>query len=156
MSKQGTFAKLARSRQSLLEAIEGLSHEEMSQLPLVGRWTAKDIIGHLTSWEETLLAPLQAYAGGEPFATERVKDYLAWNDEQAALKQSTPLEEIMEQAASVREGLVASAGKLSDEQWTASVPYPWGGNGSVKRALLGLAGHEMEHVEAIRTGRTGG
>jgi uncharacterized damage-inducible protein DinB len=156
MSREGTFAKLARSRQSLLEAIEGLSEEEMSQVPLEGVWTAKDIIGHITSWEETLLAPLKEYAEGAPFVTEQVKDYLAWNDEQAALKREIPLEAILDQAASVRAGMVSAAEKLSEERWTARIPYPWGGKGSPKRALEGLAEHEMEHVRAIRAGRGGG
>ncbi len=156
MSRESTFAKLAQSRSSLLNAIEGLSDEEMSAVPLAGIWTAKDIVGHVTSWEETLLAPLEAYATGAAFVTERVEDYLAWNDEQAALKRDVPVDEIAKQAAAVREGLVAAAAKLSEEQWTARVPYPWGGMGSLKRALEGLAQHEMEHVEAILSGRGGG
>jgi uncharacterized damage-inducible protein DinB len=155
MSREETFAKLARSRERLLAAIEGLSEEEMSQVPLEGIWAAKDIIGHVTSWEETLLAPLRAYAEGEPFVTEQIKDYLAWNDEQAALKREIPLEEILAQAASVREGMVTAAEKLSEERWTARIPYPWGGKGSLKRALEGLAEHEMEHVRAIQAGRGG-
>jgi uncharacterized damage-inducible protein DinB len=155
MSREGTFAKLARSRQSLLEAIEGLSEEEMSQVPLEGIWTAKDIIGHVTSWEETLLAPLKAYADGAPFVTEPIEDYLAYNDEQAALKREIPVEEILAQAESVRAGMVTAAEKLSEERWTARIPYPWGGKGSLKRALEGLAEHEMEHVSAIRAGRGG-
>lgn len=155
MSREETFAKLARSRQRLLEAIEGLSEEEMSQVPLEGVWTARDIIGHVTSWEETLVVPLEAYAEGEPFVTEPIEDYLAWNDEQAALKREIPLREVLAQAASVREGMVTAAEKLSEERWTAPVPYPWGGKGSLKRALEGLAEHEMEHVGAIQAGRGG-
>ena len=110
----------------------------------------------MTSWEETLLAPLKAYAAGEPFVTEQIEDDLAWNDEQAALKREIPLQEILAQAASVREGMVTAAEKLSEERWTAPIPYPWGGKGSLKRALEGLAEHEMEHVSAIRAGRGGG
>jgi hypothetical protein len=116
---------------------------------------AKDVIGHITSWEETLLTPLKAYAEGAPFVAEQIKDYLAYNDEQAALKREIPLEEILDQAASVREGMVTAAEKLSEERWTARIPYPWGGKGSPKRALEGLAEHEMEHVRAIQAGRGG-
>jgi len=155
MSRESTFTKLARSRQSLLEAIQGLSDEEIGQVPLEGVWTAKDVIGHITSWEETLLVPLRAYAGGAPFVTNHIEDYLAFNDQQAALKREIPLEEILAQAASVREGMVTAAETLSEERWTARIPYPWGGKGTIKRALEGLAEHEMEHVRALQAGRGG-
>jgi hypothetical protein len=62
------------------------------------------------------LEPLRHYADGDPFQAEIIQDYLAWNDEQAARKQDTPLDVILSELTSIRQGLVATAGRLSDEQ----------------------------------------
>ena len=153
MTKEKTLAGLAKSRQALHQAIEGLSAEEMTQVQVEGVWTVKDVIGHITSWEEAVLRPLRRYADGNPFGTDVIKDYLAWNDEQAALKQDVPLDAILDKATAIREELVATANRLSAEQWEQDVPFPWGGTGTVAKALRGLKEHEMEHVRAVRRWR---
>jgi phytoene dehydrogenase-like protein len=114
---------------------------------------SKDVLGHISAWEETFLEPLRRYADGDPFQVEVIQGDLAWNDEQAARKQDTPLDVVVAELTSVRQGLVAAAGRLSAEQWKGEVPYPWGGQGTVAQALDGLGQHELEHVHAIQQWR---
>jgi hypothetical protein len=52
---------------------------------------SKEVVGHITPWEEVALRPLRRYADGDPFGNDVIEDYLAWNDEQAALKRDIPL-----------------------------------------------------------------
>jgi uncharacterized damage-inducible protein DinB len=145
--------KLAKSRQALHQAIEGLSQEEMTQIQVEGVWTIKDILGHISSWEETRLEPLRRYADGSPFEVEVIEDDLAWNDEQAARKRDVPLVAILDELTAIRQALVEAAGKLSAEQGAQVVLLPWGEEGTVAEALDELSGHEMEHVEAIQEWR---
>jgi hypothetical protein len=87
MTKEEALARLAESRRALHQAFEGLSKEEMTQVQAEGVWTipstllrtGKDVLGHITSWEETCLGPLRRYADGGPFEVEIIEDYLAWN-----------------------------------------------------------------------------
>ena len=97
-----------------------------------------------------LLEPLRRYAGGGPFETAVIEDYLAWNDEQAALKQDVPLDAILDEATAIRQELVETANRLSAEQWDQELLFPWGSTGTVAQALRGLKEHEMEHVRAIQ------
>lgn len=153
MSKEKALRSLASSREDLQQAIEGLSHEEMSQVPVEGVWAIKDMLGHLTSWEEVLLQSLQSYADGGPFDGEVVEDYLAWNDEQAAHKKGLPLDTILDEMISVREKVVALANRLSERQYEQQVTFPWGEKGTVDKALRGLSVHEREHVRTIQKWR---
>ncbi len=91
MTKEETLARLAESRRALHQASEGLSEEQITQVQVEGVWTIKDVLGHITSWEETCLEPLRRYADGGPFEVKVIEDYLAWNDEQAARKRDVPL-----------------------------------------------------------------
>ncbi|MCP4537966.1 MAG: DinB family protein [Chloroflexi bacterium] len=115
MNKEQALAGLEKSRQALNQTIEGLSEGEMTQIQVEGVWTIKDLVGHITSWEEIVLQPLRRYADGDLFETNVLKDYLAWNDEQVALKQDIPLDAILKEATAVRDELVATANRLSTE-----------------------------------------
>ena len=92
MTKEQTLIKLAASRQALHQAIKGLSVEDMTQVQVEGVWTVKDVVGHITAWEEVFLKPLRRYADGGPFETDVIEDYMTWNDEQAARKRDVPLD----------------------------------------------------------------
>ncbi|MDH7484968.1 MAG: DinB family protein [Anaerolineae bacterium] len=51
MSKADFLAQLDADRQRLLQAIEGLSDEEMTAASAVGEWSVQDILGHIAAWE---------------------------------------------------------------------------------------------------------
>jgi uncharacterized damage-inducible protein DinB len=155
MTKEETLAKLAESRQTLHQAIEGLSEEEMTQVQVEGVWTIKDVLGHIASWEETCLEPLRRYADGGPFEVEVIEDYMAWNDEQAARKRDVPLDVILGELAAVRQELVAAASRLSARQWKQRVPFSWGGQGTIAEVLDVFYRHELGHVRSIQRWRGG-
>ena len=155
MNKEEVFAKLTESRGALHQAIHGLSEEDMTQVQVEGVWTIKDVLGHITSWEEVCLKPLRHYADGGPFDAEDLSNTLTWNDEQAARKHAVPLNVILDELAAVRRELVAAAGRLSAGQWAQAVPCPWGGAGPVPEILDGLSQHEWIHVRAIQQWRDG-
>jgi hypothetical protein len=48
---------------------------------------------------------------------------------------------------------VATASKLSAEQWEQRVLFPWGDEGAVAEMLDELYQHELEHVHAIQRWR---
>jgi uncharacterized damage-inducible protein DinB len=155
MTKEEVLARLAKSRQTLRQAIEGLSEEEMTQVQVEGVWTVKDVLGHIASWEETCLEPLQSYADGGPFEVEVIEDYLTWNDEQAAHKRDVPLDTILDELATIRQGLVEAASRLSAGQWKQRVPFSWGGQGTIAEVLDVFYRHELEHVRSIQWWRGG-
>jgi len=171
MTKEETLARLAESRQTLHQAIEGLSEEEMTQPQVEGVWTipstllrtGKDVLGHIASWEETCLEPLrlrsgqalQRYADGGPFEVEVIEDYLTWNDEQAAHKRDIPLDAILDELVTVRQGLVEAASRLSAGQWKQRVPFSWGGQGTIAEVLDVFYQHELGHVRHIQRWRGG-
>jgi uncharacterized damage-inducible protein DinB len=153
MTREETLSRLAESRQALHQAIQGLGEEEMTQVQVEGVWTIKDVLGHITSWEETCLEPLRCYADGGPFEVEVIEDYLAWNDEQAARKRDVPLDVVLDELSTVRQALVDTARGLSAGHWQQRVIFPWGGAGTMAEALDGLCVHELEHVHAIQRWR---
>lgn len=150
---EDVVTRLAESRRILHQAIQGLSTEEMTQIQVEGVWTIKDILGHITSWEEICLEPLRRYAQGNPFRAEVVQDELSWNDQQAARKREIPLNVILDELTAIRQPLVAAASQLSASQQAQVLILPWGAKGTVAKALAGLAEHEIEHAHHIQAWR---
>jgi uncharacterized damage-inducible protein DinB len=155
VDKEHTLARLAETRQALHRAIQGLGVGEMIQVQVEGVWTIKDVLGHITSWEETCLEPFRRYASGGPFQVDVIKDYVAWNDQQAARKRDVPLDVILDELAAVRRGLVDAARQLPPERWEHRVPFSWGGEGTIADVLDVFIQHELEHVCAIQRWREG-
>lgn len=56
----------------LMAAIDGLSDDEMQQPGVVGDWSVKDILAHVTTWEHEALKHLPEIAAGKP--QQRYKD----------------------------------------------------------------------------------
>jgi len=150
MDKFETLDRLTKSRQAFLLAIEGLSEEQMAQIPVVGTWTVKDLLAHLASWEKNCLVPLRSYAAGGVFIPEMIVDHLVWNEAQAKRWRSQSLAEILAEYQAVRDEMVALVTSLPEAQWAVKLAAPWGGEASVIELCSGLIWHEsIEHLKSI-------
>ncbi|MBI2237985.1 MAG: DinB family protein [Actinobacteria bacterium] len=92
-----------------------------------GDWSAKDLLGHLTTWEEIALESLDEWRRGERPGIEDVfsgngTDRL--NDESVARKTALPLAEVRATAEAVHRALVDAIAAMTDEEWTGKAPYP--------------------------------
>jgi hypothetical protein len=150
VNKKDTLDQLAESRQTFLHALQGLSEAQITQDPVEGIWTIKDLLAHLASWEKSCLIPLRAYAAGEPFVPEAIPDHQVWNQAQAQRWQAQSLAEILAEYQSIRVEIVALITKLPEAQWAVKLHAPWGGEATVAELCGGLVWHEKtEHLKSI-------
>ena len=149
MEKEKALSKFNHSRQSLLKAIAGLSDVELTTIQVEGIWTVKDLLGHITAWEITLLEPLSAFLNGKPFEAEEIPDHDAWNAEQAARCSPLSYSEILVKMGVTRQELLNRAEKLSESQWHQTFRAPWGDQNTLIEMISGLAWHEAEHTKSI-------
>lgn len=68
-------------------------------------------------------------------------------------KRDVPLDVTLDELATVRQGMVAAASRLSAEQWKQKVSFSWGGEGTIVDTLEGLHEHEVEHVRNLQQWR---
>ncbi len=153
MTPDQALAQLVESRQALLTAIEGLSEERMTHEKVEGEWTAKDILGHIASWEEVAVDALRAIAANELAAVEVISDFDAWNGEQAASKRPEALGVILNGLVAARGEFLTLVAQALPEQWEETFTWPWGHRNTLAEAMAGLAYHETEHASAIQRWR---
>jgi len=87
---------LMRTEHSQLETLlNSLSEEQMLRPDVVGSWSVKDILAHLTWWEQAMISEivhgveLDPGLNGEPWSTERANALMV------EAKRGTPLAEVL-------------------------------------------------------------
>jgi uncharacterized protein (TIGR03083 family) len=139
MPRSFTKAQLledARCERAALEALlEKLTPEEMIQPGALGDWSVKDVLAHLTEWEQMALGWIQTgLSGGTPaMPAEGYK----WNQLPALNRRiyekhcQRPLAEILEQFKSSYEQVIAAIEGFSEEVLFARGYYRWAGNNAL-------------------------
>jgi hypothetical protein len=149
MDKDQALEEFSRSRTELLESIDGLAEQQMTQQPVEGSWTIKDLLAHLESWERTLLTPLANYTQSGKFTPEVIPDDLVWNDQQAENWRMKSLQTVISELHDTRREILEQVSKLNPAQWEVELTAPWRGRGTLADLIAGLSWHENEHLESI-------
>ena len=91
---QTIISDLEYGRSQLLNAIEGLSQRELTQIPIYENWTIKDVLAHIIGWDQRTLQtlPLMLQDRAGEIAGVEVE---AHNLESVAIWQDKPLTEVL-------------------------------------------------------------
>ena len=156
MSKAAIIADLRAARAALLDALEGLSPDDMLRVGAVGLWSVKDVLAHLVSWEAelvTALARLPQHAQRPPHIVE-IEDIDAWNAEQYRTSAARSLDIILEDFHGVHKHLVQAIEALDNRTLEDNRRFPWMEGEPLSYLILENAvWHEEEHAEDIRRWR---
>jgi uncharacterized damage-inducible protein DinB len=66
MGKQNILDHLENDWQALIDSLEGLSDKEMLEPGVCGQWSVRDILGHISTWEEQAMQNIPLILAGEP------------------------------------------------------------------------------------------
>ena len=81
MTKDELIQKIESEWDNLQAALDGLSEEQMHQPGVVGEWTVKDILAHITAWQTRLITALfKAEKGFTPDTTDGGKAVVQMNE----------------------------------------------------------------------------
>jgi hypothetical protein len=105
--------------------VERLRDEDFERRATIGGgdWSAKDLLGHLTSWEEHALEALRAWRRGEPAPIQRalrVHGLNAVNAESVAADRDRSSATVRRRFDHVHRRLVTEIRSTSEATWDAS------------------------------------
>jgi hypothetical protein len=140
------LSMLEDSRSELASAIRGLPEDKMT-VPLADEWSAKDIMGHITSWDEFTASDLRRIARGRLpcLAAFREADVDSWNAFLIRPRKLFPLPQIQAEFEEARAEMVAALkdlpeGLLAEGQM-------------VRNIFVIMANHEKDHARQVREWR---
>jgi hypothetical protein len=153
MKKAKILFTLRDGRDTFLEAIQGISEDELEKPGVIDDWSVKDIMIHLTRWEAELVKLLwQAKQGVKPttihFDPSSVDEINArWFKD----SQSRPFKIARDDFLGVRKQTIRRVEALSNEELTDPQYYPWqSGQPLWKWIANDSFEHEAEHEAQIR------
>jgi hypothetical protein len=148
MNKQQVLNKLDKAWTAFNESYAGLSEGQMLEAGVTEDWSVKDILAHVSWWEEEALKHLpHILQGGRPPRYSVVYGGInAFNAQMTELKRGLPLAEVQRQLDGTHLRLVEYLQGAPEEQFSTDTRFR-------RRLRLDTYGHYPFHTRAIRAWR---
>ncbi len=151
MAKEEILEQIREARGALLAVLEDLSDDQLLRPHVVGIWSIKDVLAHLTVWESELITALaHADTPSRVPAIVEIEDFDEWNDEQYRLNARRPLAAVLEDFHGVHKHLLKAVEDLDTATLEDAQRFPWM-EGEPLWYLIAENGywHEQEHADQI-------
>lgn len=148
MKKAQVLEKLDKTWAEFQESFAGLSESQLAQPGVSGEWSVKDILGHVTAWEEESQKhlPLIAQGGRPPRYKDAYGGIDAFNAMMTDKNRALPLGEILQQSQESHARLVQYLQDAPDELFSRETRF-------LRRLRADSTSHYPEHTRAIQEWR---
>ena len=113
-------------------------------------WTIREIIAHLSGWDDASIGMLSALIKGDTPHTPAARGAVVYNDETVSTREGLSYDHILREYASTRERLLDMVKTAPEELFTLKSVLPWGDEATFESMAKFLASHELEHAEDVR------
>jgi hypothetical protein len=148
MNRHQLLKRLDDAWAELNESYAGLPDARLVEPVVVGTWSVKDILAHVTTWEqETLKAlPVIIQEGGPPRYSAEYGGIDAFNALMTEKKRGLSLSEVLRQMAETHNQLIEYVQSLPEEHYRRETRFR-------RRLRLDTYSHYREHATMIREWR---
>jgi len=148
MNTQQLLKRLDTAWTVFKESYAGLSDSQMTQPGVTGKWSVKDIIAHVTWWEEEALKhlPLILEGGRPPRYSVTYGGINAFNALMTERKKGLSLADVLKEQDETHRRLVTYIERAPAEQITRETRFR-------RRIRLDAYSHYPKHARAIREWR---
>ena len=134
------------------------AHDEMHRLlkdidaqqEIYPTWTAKELISHMTGWDDGCIASLRAHVTGDVPSTPAARGINPYNASTVHEREALSLDHVVREWELTRETFKQLIQELPDEKLNQPFVFPWGEKGTLEGMVQIFAEHEREHVAEIR------
>jgi hypothetical protein len=148
MDKSQLLKRLDKAWQAFNASYAGLSDSELMEAGVTGDWSVRDIILHVTWWEEEALTHLPVIlAGGKPPRYSVTYGGIdAFNARMTEQKRNLSLSEVLHQRDDIHRRLIDFIQSAPEDQIVRETRFR-------RRLRLDTYSHYPEHAKAIRNWR---
>ncbi len=144
VKKTRTLSKLGREWQALFQLWEDLPEDILLLPGAVGHWSTRDVMAHITTWENEALKALPLILEGKPLP--RYMGIDAFNAREQEHKRHLPLKRVKDELLVTHKKLIQFLENVPESAF-ASPRF-------TKRLRLDAIGHYREHAAQIAAWRT--
>ena len=149
MTRDQLLNQLESAWTALRESYAGLPDTSLTEPGVVEDWSVKDILAHVTTWEEEALKYLPVIAEGRtpPKYSVQYGGIDAFNALRTEQKRSLSLPEVLRELEVTHRHLVEYIGDVPEQQFTRETPFR-------HRLRFDTYRHYLTHARAIADWRT--
>jgi hypothetical protein len=148
MNRQQLLIQLDKAWTAFKESYAGLSESQLTEPGVTGYWSVKDMIAHVTTWEEEALKylPLVLRGGRPPRYSLQYGGIDAFNAQMTEQKRALSLSDVLWQLEETHRRLIAYIQSTPEDQFTRETRFR-------RRLRLDTYSHYPKHAKAIRSWR---
>ncbi len=147
MDRQQLLKQLDKAWAAITESYASLSDSQLTEPGVTGNWSVKDILAHVTTWEEEALKYLPLIIkGGRPPRYIKYGGIDAFNAQMTEQKRGLSLPDILRQLDETHRRLIDYVQSAPEEQFTRETRFR-------RRLRLDTYSHYPKHAKAIREWR---
>lgn len=148
MNKQQLLKRLDRAWASFQESYAGLSESQLTGPGVTGNWSVKDILAHVTTWEQEALTHLPTIieGGRPPRYSVKYGGIDAFNAQMTEQKRGLSLLDVLRHLEETHKRLIETIQSTPEEQFTHETRFR-------RRLRLDTYSHYPKHARAIREWR---
>lgn len=153
MNKDDLLDALEDSREAFLDVLDTIPQEYWEKPDVLGDWSIKDILYHLTMWEAELVKLLWQISQGQPPNTALNSDISddERNAQWQAQAQTRSLEQVLADFQGVRRQTTRRLMEISDKVLQNPKQFEWLKGAPLWKLVAGASfEHESEHTQALR------
>jgi hypothetical protein len=157
LDKDDVIHFLRADHDKLEEVIIRLSEEQMTNFIIIGNWSTKDIIAHISAWILEITKSIdQILMNVEPwYANEKDLTEREFNKREILKRKSWSIDEVLEEWRMSFESQINRIESLTNKEWVIQTDLTWrGGSPITLSSLFGYrykgAGHEGGHAIQIK------
>ncbi len=145
MTKDELITKIETEWENLQTALNGLTEEQLHQPGVVGDWTVKDILAHITAWQTRLIASMfKAERGLTPDTTEGGKTVDQMNERFYQEMKERPFDQVWDDLDASYHQLLSRLENWSEKDLFDPKRFKWMKG---QPFLEYIAGDSYEHYE---------
>ena len=145
------------SREELCQQLEG-SHSRWEELirhvdpnlEIYPGWTLRQLLAHLTGWDENTLATLTAHQDPKAPEASPAEDFDEFNARAVSARDAMDFAAIVQEWRSTRTKLVSLLREMPDESYRRTLVASWGETLNVSGLVQVFIGHEASHAGDIQ------
>lgn len=125
------------AREDFISVVEGFSADRRS-VPLLGNWSLKDLLAHLSGWWLHQTEVLEKFKQG--VEAERPSDVNGFNEQSVLARRDMGWEEVYEEFIKAGSDLIDGYSGLSEEDWKRKI---WSDKDLTPKGFIGI---EIKHL----------
>ena len=144
MDRHQLLKQLDKAWASIKESCTGLSHAQLMEPGVMGNWSVRDILAHVTTWEDEALKylPVILQGGRPPRYSTKYGGIDAFNAHMTEQKRGLSLSDVLRQLDETHGRLIGYVESAPEEQFAGETRFR-------RRLRADTYSHYPKHAKAI-------